>query len=67
MRLELVNLDCSHCASIIEEEINKLDNINQANLNFINKSLNLELASGANEKKVLEEINNIIKKIEPDV
>ena len=67
MRLELVNLDCSHCASLIEEEINKLDNINQANLNFINKSLNLELASGANEKKVLEEINNIIKKIEPDV
>ena len=47
MRLELVNLDCSHCASLIEEEINKLDNINQANLNFINKSLSLELASGA--------------------
>ena len=37
----IINLDCAHCASVIEDNINKLDTIEDINLNFINKTLKI--------------------------
>ena len=61
----LNGLNCAHCGSLIETEINKLDIVNIVSLNFINKTLKIDFNKNVNIKKEFENIKNIIDKIEP--
>lgn len=67
MKYILKGLDCANCASKIDEEINKLDEVKIANVNFATKTLTFELNENINEKEVISKIEEIIKEIEPDV
>lgn len=60
----LKNLDCAHCASIIEEEINKLDYVQSASLNFINKTIKITFI---NDNVNLKQLQKLVDKIEPGV
>ena len=60
-------LDCSHCASKIEDMSNKLPDVSNANLNFMSKEMKVTLSEGASKIKVYNEIKDIVKKLEPDV
>lgn len=56
------NLDCANCAREIEESLNKRDDMNNVIVNF-----NTSILSYESEKEfTLNELNNIVKKIEPD-
>ena len=56
------NLDCTNCAREIEETLNKRDDMNNVIVNF-----NTSILSYESEKEfTLNELNSIVKSIEPD-
>jgi Zn2+/Cd2+-exporting ATPase len=69
LRKEIVleGLDCAQCGAKIEEEVGKLEGINLSTLNFVNKTLSIELTSGYDFKNAIENINKVVKNLEPDV
>lgn len=59
------NLDCANCAAKLERAINKIDGVNEANINFFA----MKMALDYDEEKYAEVVKNIsaaAKKIEPD-
>lgn len=62
----LEDLDCAHCAALIEEEVGKLDGVSKSTLAFLTQKLTIEVA----EDKALEvekAIIDIVKRKEPGV
>ena len=62
----LEELDCAHCAGIIEEKIQKLDEVKSAQVNFMSRRLVIDAEESAFDK-IVKDAKKIIKKIEPDV
>ncbi|MGL5714429.1 MAG: heavy metal translocating P-type ATPase [Paraclostridium sp.] len=62
--LVLNGLNCAHCAEVINEKINKLEEIQNANLNFISKVLTINIMPEFNSKETLEKIIKIINDTE---
>lgn len=67
MELTLQGLNCANCAGKIEEQIKRLNTVDEANLNFINKEVKIKIKGSSNKKDVYSQIVNIVKEIEPDV
>lgn len=61
----LDGLNCAHCAEVINEKVNKLQEIDEANLNFINKVLTVNIDSEFNQDEVINKIIKIIDDTEP--
>lgn len=61
----LEGLNCAHCAQVIHEKIEKLDEISSSNLNFINKKLTININSNVDYKNLSKKIKDIIDKTEP--
>lgn len=62
---EMEDLDCANCAAKMEENIQKIEGVNSANVNFLTQKLTLD-ADEARLDAILDEAERIIKKIEPD-
>lgn len=56
------NLDCADCARKLEEKLNKNKRLNNVIVNFNTSKLSYE----SNEEISLKELNEIVKKIEPE-
>lgn len=68
LKLNLDGLDCAHCAGKIEEKINKLSNVKEANLNFSIKLLNIIFdESKVSKDEMLNKVKKIVNDLEPDV
>ncbi|MEG1483258.1 heavy metal translocating P-type ATPase [Clostridium sp.] len=63
----LQGLDCANCANKIEDRINKLESIEEANINFSTSTLILEIKDGYEKEDVINKIKDIVKKLEPEV
>ena len=63
----LSGLDCANCANKIEDRINKLESIKEATVNFSTATLILEIMDGYEKENVINDIKDIIKKLEPEV
>lgn len=63
----LDGLSCGHCASKIDAEIKKIDNIKFSNVDFATSKLSLEISSKDEVDLITNKIKKIIKEIEPDV
>ena len=61
----LNNLGCANCASKMEREIGKLDGVNSATVNFMMQKLTIDAVDEGFDD-VMESVQKIIKKIEPD-
>ncbi|HQO47174.1 MAG TPA: heavy metal translocating P-type ATPase [Candidatus Cloacimonas sp.] len=59
------NLDCPDCGAKIEAEINNLEEVESANLDFINKRLTIEYIEKVDNP--LKRLNAIASKIDPDI
>ena len=57
------NLDCANCAREIEESLNKHTNFHNVVVNFNTSKLSYE----SDRDFTIKELNNLIKKVEPDV
>ncbi len=67
IKLKLDGLNCPHCAEKIEENVKKLEKVNKAFLNFMNKEIKIEPQNLRDKNAIIEEISEIVKKIEPEV
>lgn len=67
LKISFAGLDCAHCASIIEEKVNKLDEVEFANLNFINKQIKVNIKNPKDKNKVFKNIKEIVDETEPGV
>ncbi len=56
----LEDLDCAHCASAIEDGLNRLENI-KATVSFMSQKMTLEVAGGTMEE-ALKQAREVIKK-----
>lgn len=66
-KLILDGLDCANCAAKIEAKINTLQGVKQASMNFVNKTLTIEINSCNRSDEIITEAKKIINTIEPDV
>ena len=64
-KYQLDNLNCAHCAEVINQKVNDLKEVESADLNFINKKLSVVLKKGVNDKDVISTIIDIINNTEP--
>lgn len=62
---KIKGLDCANCAMELEEKIKKINEVENATINFITEKLEIEFEG--NEEDLINEIKRIIKKEEPDV
>ncbi|MGN1314891.1 MAG: cation transporter [Lachnospiraceae bacterium] len=62
----LEDLDCAHCAALIEEAVGKLEGVSESRVTLLTQKLVVDLEEGK-EADLLKEIKKIVKKYEPDV
>lgn len=62
----LEDLDCAHCAALIEEAVEKLEGVSESRVTLLTQKLVVDLEEGK-EAGLLKEIKKIVKKYEPDV
>ena len=62
-----INVDCANCANKMEEKINKLDEVKNANINFLTSKMTIEYENNCDIDKVFETIKTICKRIDSDV
>ncbi|MDO5846124.1 MAG: heavy metal-associated domain-containing protein [Methanocorpusculum sp.] len=60
----LENLDCAHCASMMEESIQKIPGVNACSITFMTQKLSIE-ADEENLAQILEKADAAIRRIEP--
>lgn len=63
---KLENLDCAVCAQKIEDGVNKIDGVKNANVSFMSSKMAVEFVDDVNFEQKYAEIIKICKKIEPD-
>ena len=66
-KLMLEGLNCANCANKIEERVNRLELVEEANLNFSTTQLIVKLYDESMKSQAIEEIKSIVKQLEPDV
>lgn len=64
IKFDITGLDCANCALELERSIKKLDGVVDCHINFIMESM--ELSINKDKDTVLNNINKLIKKEEPD-
>jgi len=64
-RYIIEGLCCANCAAKMEDGIRKLDGVHNASINFLTQKLTLD-ADDACFNSVLDKVDCVIKKIEPD-
>ena len=63
---KLEGLCCANCAAKIENEVKKIDGLDEANLSFMTQKLTLE-APESDLERIVDEASRIAKKIEDEV
>lgn len=66
-KLTLEGLDCANCGNKIENRVNQLKLVKEANLNFSTSQLSVTLYDASTKNETIAEINNIVSQLEPDV
>lgn len=62
---EIKGIDCANCASQLERQINKIDGVKEAVINFMGEKMIIECEE--NEKaEVMKKVKKVIKTEEPD-
>ena len=62
----LEDLDCAHCASLIETEVSKLKGVTKSTVTFLTQKLVIEVED-SEAKEITAAIKKTVKKFEPDV
>lgn len=64
--IKLIDLDCGHCATKIENAVKKIDGVTDVSVSFIKQKMEL---TAPDEKfdAIFAEAKKLIKKIEPDI
>ncbi len=63
----LEGLCCGNCAAKIERDVNKLNGISSANVDFVSKTLTMEITDSSIVNSLVTQIDAIVKRHEPHV
>jgi len=63
----LNGLDCANCAAKIEDKVSKIAGIDSAYVNFLTKTLTVEINEGDRAKELVSEIKELVPKVESHV
>ncbi len=63
----LEGLNCANCAAKIETEVNKLEEVKEAGLDFVSKRLIIKANDNSNKNHIFTKVKSIVNKLEPDV
>lgn len=63
----LEGLCCGNCAAKIERESNNIEGVKSAIVDFISTRLIMEIDDSSKENDIIDNVKNIVKRIEPDV
>lgn len=66
-RFDLANLDCANCAAKLETEINKLDSVSHARVNFATLSLEIETSDMDGVRRLVKDIDPGVEVLDPIV
>lgn len=66
-KYRLEGLDCANCAEKIRYETEQLESVDIAEMNFMKKELIVTVSDKANHTKLSQQIEKIVKRLEPDV
>lgn len=67
IELELDGLNCAGCAAKIEKLSREINGVEAAGLDFVSKTLKIELIEDAEAASITDEIKKIVNKLEPHV
>ncbi|PEI95296.1 cadmium-translocating P-type ATPase [Bacillus pseudomycoides] len=63
----LEGLDCANCAMKIETKVKEMPSVSNATVDFVSKKLKIEVANKKELETTVQDIKNIVHKLEPDV
>jgi Cd2+/Zn2+-exporting ATPase len=63
----LEGLCCGNCAAKIERESNNIDGVKSATVDFISTKLIMEIEDPSKQNHIVDNVKEIVKRIEPDV
>lgn len=64
--IKLIDLDCGHCATKIENAVKKIEGVTDVSVSFIRQKMDLT-APDEQFDTIFAEAKKLIKKIEPDI
>ena len=62
--IQMIDLECAHCASKMEQAIAKLEGVNSVTISFMTQKMTLD-CDESNYTSIVEQAKKICKKIEP--
>lgn len=62
----LEDLDCAHCATLIEEGVRELKGVSRSTVTFLTQKLVVEVEEDR-AGGITKEIRKVVKKYEPDI
>lgn len=65
-KFKIEGLDCANCAAELERAIQKIEEIESCNINFMTEKMELEYDENRKED-IIKKVKKVIKKEEPDV
>lgn len=65
-KFKIEGLDCANCAAELERAIQKIEEIENCNINFMTEKMELEYDENKKED-IIKKVKKVIKKEEPDV
>ena len=63
--IRLEDLDCANCAAEMENNVKKINGINNASVSFMNQKMILEIEEERADE-ILKEVEKVCAKVEPD-
>ncbi|MEK4910995.1 heavy metal translocating P-type ATPase [Bacillus sp. FSL E2-8887] len=63
----LEGLDCANCAMKIENKVKEMPTVSEATVDFVSKKLRVEVANKRELESTVQNIKNVVQKLEPDV
>ena len=64
-KFKLQDLDCANCAAKMEENIKKINGVNDANVSFMTQKLIID-ADDDRFDEIMKEVVKVCAKVEPD-
>lgn len=64
-KFKLEDLDCANCAAKMEENIKKINGVNDANVSFMTQKMTID-ADDEKFDEIMQEVIKVCAKVEPD-
>lgn len=61
-----IEVDCAHCAGLMEQATRKIEGVAAAAINFMTQKMTVEFQEGADPSAVMQNVLKACRKVEPD-